>query len=287
MSPTHGVTPAPFVVRAPSGAPETAVVVEIPHAGLFVDAPTMAFTVAPARSVGRDADLYVDEVFSAAHTLGATVLVAQWSRYVVDLNRAATDYDGLSVEGGGAENRPRGLVWRLSTEGDPVLARRLSRPELERRMRTLYEPYHQRLAELLADKRARFGHAILLCAHSMPSTGRRGHVDVGRGRADVVPGTRGRTTAGSAVIDVVDRAARDAGMTVTHDDPYQGGFSTGYYGKPDAGVHAVQIELARRLYMDEDALTLAPDGLARTRALAASVVERLGAVPPAAAKKGL
>jgi len=271
---------APFVVERPAPENETPLVVEIPHAGLSVDAPSLAFMVAPLRSLGRDADLFVDAVFEGAAALGATVVSARLSRYVLDLNRARDDFDDLAAEGGRAESRPRGLVWRTTTDGDPILVKRLPRAELERRLELLYDPYHRAVVEALDEKRARFGHAVLLCAHSMPSTGRRGHVDVGRGRADVVPGTRGKTTASAVVIGCVDAAAAAAGYSVKHDDPYQGGFSTVAYGRPGDGVHAVQIELARRIYMDEDALSLTPDGLERARSFAKSLVSSLGRVSP-------
>lgn len=264
---------------------ETAVVVEVPHAGVFVDAASLADMIAPARCIGRDADLFVDEVFADAPSAGATLLVATHSRYVVDLNRGPNDYDGMAVEGGPiggpAANLPRGLIWRTSTEGDAISMRRASREELERRMSTIYRPYHEALAGLLSRKKERFGYAILVCGHSMPSKGRRGHVDVGVGRADVVPGTRGRTTAGAQVIDTVDQVARSLGFSVKHDDPYKGGFSTVHYGKPQQQVHAIQIELARRLYMDEERLAPLAEGMARTRALATRLVQALGALRPA------
>ena len=271
---------APFVVEAPAHEQETPVVVEIPHAGILVDAPSLAFMVAPLRSLGRDADLFVDAVFEGACALGATVVASRLSRYVLDLNRARDDFDGLSAEGGKAEGRPRGLVWRTTTDGDPILTKRLPKAELERRLELLYDPYHRAVVHALEQKKARFGYAVLLCAHSMPSTGRRGHVDVGRGRADIVPGTRGRTTASAPVIACVDDAAAAAGYSVKHDDPYQGGFSTVAYGRPAEGVHAVQVELARRIYMDEDALRLTPDGLERARTFAKSLVSSLGRVSP-------
>lgn len=257
---------------------ETAVVVEVPHAGIFVDAASLADMIAPMRCVGRDADLFVDEVFSDAPSAGATLLVATHSRYVVDLNRGPNDYDGMAVDGGPMNNLPRGLIWRTSTEGDAIAMRRASREELERRMATVYRPYHEALTGLLVRKKKLFGQAILVCGHSMPSKGRRGHVDVGVGRADVVPGTRGRTTASAEVIDTVDRVARSLGFSVKHDDPYKGGFSTTHYGKPHEGVHAVQIELARRLYMDEERLVPVPDGMARTRALATQLAATLGEI---------
>ena len=270
----------PFVIQRPQAGREIPVVVEIPHAGLWVDPPSLAFMVAPLRSLGRDADLFVDHVFGATHEVGATVLTSRMSRFVLDLNRARDDYDGLAVDGGRAEARPRGLVWRTTTEGEPIIARRLPVAELERRLLLLYDPYHRALTELLEEKKAKFGHVVLVCAHSMPSTGRRGHVDVGKGRADVVPGTRGRTTASESIITCVDEAAATAGYSLKHDDPYQGGHATGTYGKPDRGVHAVQIELARRIYMDEDALRLIPSGLERARGFARGVVEAFGRTAP-------
>jgi N-formylglutamate deformylase len=264
-----------FDVFAPTGA-ESPVVVEIPHAGLVIDPVAMAYTVAPVRGVGRDADLHVDRVYEDAAARGASVIVARTSRYVVDLNRGPADFDGVAVEGGGATPLPRGLVWRLTTEGEPILARRLPRAELERRMTTIYEPYHHAVRGLLHDKRERFGFAILLCAHSMPSQGRRGHQDAGAVRVDVVPGSRGRTSAAAAVIDAVEHVARQHDLTVKHDDPYKGGFATAHYGKPAEGFHAIQIELARRLYMDEDLLGLDAVGLPRMQRYAGDVVEALG-----------
>lgn len=264
-----------FDVLPPTAA-EIPVVVEIPHAGLAIDPIAMAYTIAPVRGIGRDADLHVDRVYEGAAALGASVIVARTSRYVVDLNRGPADFDGAAVEGGGAAPLPRGLVWRLTTEGEPILARRLPRAELERRLASIYEPYHHAVRALLHDKRERFGFAVLLCAHSMPSQGRRGHQDAGTVRVDVVPGSRGRTSAAAEVIDAVERVTLDHGLTLKHDDPYKGGFATANYGRPAEGFHAIQIELARRLYMDEDQLGLDPVGFPRIQAFAGAVVEALG-----------
>lgn len=253
-------------------------VVEVPHAGLAVDPPSLATLVAPARSLARDADLYVDELFADAPTTGATLLAADLSRYICDLNRAESDYDSRAAEGGGARPFPHGLVWRSTTEDLPALAQPLTRDELERRLEGIYRPYHRALTELLEEKRQRFGFAVLLCGHSMPSRGRLSHADVGRERADVVPGSRGRTSAAGPVIDCVERVAREFGYSVAHDEPYRGGFSTGNYGRPDHGVHAVQVELARRLYMDERTLDKKPNDFDRTRRFCATLVAHLGAL---------
>ncbi|WP_245678528.1 N-formylglutamate amidohydrolase [Chondromyces crocatus] len=254
---------------------ESPVVVEVPHAGLYLDPESLAWTVAPARSIGRDADLHVDALFADAPEAGATLLVARTSRLVVDLNRSESDVDCEAVEGGGMQHWPRGLIWRLTTDGDAVLSRRLPREELERRLSGIYRPYHARLAELLARKRARFGVAVLLCAHSMPSVARSGHAGAIPARADIVPGTRGRTSAAGLLIDEVDRHCRERGLSVRHDDPYRGGFSTAHYGRPDQRVHAVQIEIARRLYMDEQSLGLDTQGFDAMREFGRTLVTRL------------
>jgi len=266
-----------FAVHEPKGA-EIPVVVEIPHAGVFVDAASLATLAAPARSIGQDADLYVDELYAGAADQGATVLAALASRYVCDLNRAETDLDGLAVQGAPARSTPHGLIWRSTTENVPALTAPLESTELTRRLELVYRPYHRTLVGLLEAKREKFGYAILLCAHSMPSAGRAGHIDAGRDRADVVPGSRGRTTAAHAVIDAPERLARSMGWTVAHDDPYRGGFSTAQYGRPDLGVHAVQVELARRLYMDERHLIIKHNDFQRVQSYCEALVANLGAL---------
>jgi N-formylglutamate deformylase len=270
--------PPPFELFEPRTSEETPLVVEIPHAGIHVDPESMACSIAPVRAIGRDADLYVDALFEGAHALGATVLVARWSRHVVDLNRARDELDGHTAEGGTATNLPRGVVWRTTTDGEPILARRLDRREVERRLALVYDPYHAALEAALARKRARFGYAVLLAAHSMPTEGRR--AADGPPRADVVPGTQGRTTASASLIDAVEREARAEGLSVRHDDPYRGGWSTRRHGRPREHTHAVQIELARRLYMNETTLAPTPSGWERTARFAARVVTALGRTPP-------
>jgi N-formylglutamate amidohydrolase len=254
----------------------TPVVVEVPHAGLMVDPLSLATLAAPARSLGRDADLYVDELYAEAPRLGASLLVAHVSRYVCDLNRGERDVDARAAEGGTAVSAPHGLVWRTTTEDRPALLAPLTRRELGRRIDDIYRPYHNALVELLEDKLRHFGYAILLCAHSMPSWGRAGHSDPGRPRADIVPGSRGGTTAALAIRREVENSATEHGWTVRHDDPYKGGFSTGHYGRPEKGCHAIQVEIARKLYMDEQTLQKTPGGFEKTQQFCSQLVRRLG-----------
>ena len=260
---------------------EAPLVVEVPHAGLDVPAEVLATLIAPARAIARDADLHVDELYQDAPAEGATLLVARSSRYVVDLNRAEDDVDAGVVAGDPRPPRPhaRGLLWRTTTEDEPALERPLTRDEYRWRVETIHRPYHDQLKTVLERKVARFGYVVLLCAHSMPSVGRIGHADAGVVRADVVPGTRGRTSAHPRVIDAVEAVAQAHGRSVEHDRPYRGGYSTTHYGRPSAHCHAIQVELARRLYMDEQCLSRNASGLESTRKLCRALVARLASLP--------
>lgn len=264
----------PFSVTAPRSE-ETPVIVEVPHAGLALDALSIAYLAAPVRSIGVDADLYVDDLYADAPDQGATLLVANMSRYFCDLNRGERDVDPLAASGGTATRAPHGLIWRDTTEGLRALYQPLSRQELSRRLDTVYRPYHRQLRVLMEEKKARFGFVMVLAAHSMPSQGRSGHRDTGRVRADVVPGSRGRTTAQHQFIQAPDDLARSRGWTVAHDDPYRGGFTTAHYGRPELAQHVVQVELSRALYMDERSLEKSPN-FAITREYCRELVKHLG-----------
>jgi N-formylglutamate deformylase len=275
----------PFERIDPRG-PETPVVVEIPHAGLESAPPFLEPLTAPARSLARDADLYVDSLYSEAPDAGATVLVARTSRYVIDVNRGERDVDAEVVEGARADVRlHHGLVWRTTSDGEPALTRRLTSQELGRRLDLVWRPYHRELAAIVERKRAQFGIAVILAAHSMPST-ERGCSPVQDGRrkgdrrADVVPGSRGRKSAGACFIDAVESHALGCGWTVRHDDPYAGGFTTQHYGRPTDGIHAVQVELARRLYLDEGTLQPLP-AFDVVRGWCRGLVARLGQIAKA------
>jgi N-formylglutamate amidohydrolase len=210
---------------------ERPLVVEVPHAGLAVPDDVRGQLRVSTTDVMRDADLFVDRFYTSALAHGASLLVSHVSRYVVDLNRAEDDID-RDIVPDHPRPRPlqsRGVVWRTTTSGQPVMDGVLTHAQLEQRqLRT-------------------FGTVLLVCAHSMPSVTRPGAPR----RADVVPGSRGGTTTSPRVLDVLDARFRSEGLSVRHDDPYRGGYTTQRYGRPREGVHAVQIELNRALYVDE------------------------------------
>jgi N-formylglutamate amidohydrolase len=154
----------------------------------------------------------------------------------------------------------------------------LTNDQFARRIELYYEPYHQTLRDVAARMREEHGHVMILAAHSMPSAGRR--VFGGRQvrRADIVPGTRGRSTADGRIIDLIDAHFREAGLSVKHDDPYRGGWTTSSYGAPKRGQHAVQIELNRALYVDERSSEIKKDDFAQLQSVLDQLVGKLGAL---------
>lgn len=254
-------------------APEhgrTPVLVEVPHAGLAIPEALKDDVLVSEDTRKRDADLYVDELCTYTPQAGAALLAARVSRYVVDLNRAPDDVELGSLEDSGRlstlPRQPRGVVWRVTTDGRPVLRAPLDAAALEQRVALYHAPYHARLRDELARTRERFGYVILVAAHSMPSAVRRGARDVER-RADIVPGSLGGSSADARVVDLVDQHFRSAGLSVRHDDPYRGGYTTAHYGRPSEGQHAIQIEINRALYMDELSCTRKRDNFARLQQL--------------------
>jgi len=264
----------PFEVIEPETG-ETPIVVEVPHAGLWMDPQSLSYCAVAARSLGSDADLYAEELVQDAPGEGASLVFAKMSRYVLDLNRNLEDVDRSAVMGATRENCTRGLVWTLSVDERPALISPLPQAELQRRIAQYYNPYHARLREIVERKRNRFGLAIVLSLHSMPSVGRCSQTGRAISRADVVIGTQSRSTSSTRFISRAEEQAKAWGLSVAHDDPYKGGATTVRMGRPKENIHAIQIELARRLYMDERSLERHSD-FGRTRSFCRALVAKLG-----------
>jgi N-formylglutamate amidohydrolase len=263
-----------------AGVADSAVVVSVPHAGLDVPDDDAALLAVSGKALLKDADLHVDKLVQGVPALGVPVLLARVSRYVLDVNRAPDDVDREACPEIERPARPsaRGLCWRTTTEGAAVLARPLTLSELRSRLARIHAPYHETLAALLAEKRQRHGFAVLLDVHSMPSLGRPGHSDPGSRRADVVPGDLRGTSCAPALSRLVAEHFRSRGLSVRPNDPYMGGFITKHHGRPAKGIHALQVELNRDLYMDEASFTLKADAAAVTAALLTALVEKVKAL---------
>lgn len=267
----------------PAGAPSSPLVVSVPHAGTQVpdvDAPLLR---ASGAALLRDADAFVDRLVARAPSLGAPLLVARVSRYVLDLNRAPDDVDHevCPEQPRPARASARGLVWRTSTDGVALMTRPLSLQELRSRIDRLHAPYHATLTTLLEERRQRFGFAVLLDAHSMPSTGRPGHTDPGARRADIVPGDLRGASCARSLSRLVAEHFEAGGFRVKANDPYMGGYITKAHGRPTQGVHAIQLEVNRDLYLEEEAVRWEAGKAARLQGAVEGLLEKLrGWRPP-------
>ena len=277
-----GQPPEPVVVRRPRRQ-TLPVVVSSPHSGRDYDPAFLRSSRLDALAIRRSEDAFVDEIVAAAPELGAPLVGARFPRAWLDVNREPYELDPAMFDGplpGWVNSRsPRvraglGTVPRVVAGGAEIYRGKLTPDEAEARIKGCYMPYHDALVELLERTRASFGAACLVDCHSMPSTG---HDGSKRGQIDVVIGDRFGASCDRAVTEAASACLRAAGLTVRRNEPYPGGFITEHYGRPDLGLHAIQIELNRGLYMDEKALERGP-GMA---ALARQVETLIGAVAEA------
>ncbi|MDX9720900.1 MAG: N-formylglutamate amidohydrolase [Myxococcota bacterium] len=258
------------------------ILIDVPHAGELEPAEVTARCVAAYERRKRDFDLYVDRFWSQSPSLGATMMVARYSRYVLDLNRSAEDVDAASVQ---AHPNPegrfrRGLLWQVTAAGEPVLAEPLSQAEYVQRVATYHQPYHAHLQASLEAIRARFGYVVLIDAHSMPSVGRDDHPDPGEHRADIVPGTNQGRSCPASLTAACTEVFEEHGLSVRVDHPYKGGWITRHYGRPQDGIHALQIEVSRRVYMDEESFVINEAGMTRLSEACSAFVKRLSTWRP-------
>jgi N-formylglutamate deformylase len=263
-----------FVSRTPA-APTTPVVVSVPHAGVA----THGFegTISPELDVRCDADLYVERLYRIGQPDGPEVNVAaRLSRFVCDLNRDADDVSAGAVPEHPAPRNTdgRGFVWAVTTAGVPTLSRPLTLEDWRART-AVHAAYHATITQALERARERFGFAVLVDGHSMPSKGRQGHKDPGRVRADVVPGDRDGTSCSPALSQLVGEHFRSRGYSVAFNEPYRGGFITTHHGRPAESLHAIQIELRRDLYMNETTYEIADAGFGR---LSGAIAELLASL---------
>jgi N-formylglutamate amidohydrolase len=245
----------PWRIRAP--AEQTApLVFASPHSGRVYPPEFVAASRLDMLKLRLSEDAFMDEVFAAAPDFGAPLLCARFPRAYVDVNREAYELDPSMFNDPLPDyvntSSPRiaaglGTIARVVTDGEDIYARPLKFEDARRRIDSMYRPYHAVLKQLLEATRRRFGACLLVDCHSMPS-GIGGH---GRRRIDVVLGDCYGTTCAPIVTDTVQRELQAMDFVVTRNSPYAGGFTTRHYGRPKDGIHALQIEINRGLYMDE------------------------------------
>lgn len=255
-------------------------VLDSPHSGTHYPAD---FEHLPPRSVVRRAeDTHVEALYAEAPAAGATLIEALFPRAYIDPNRHVSDLDPAVVEepwpGPLAPSRKTelgiGLVWRLAHGGQPMYARPLAVAEIERRIALYYEPYHAALADAIDACHRRFGAVWHLDCHSMPAVGDAMSDDPGRARADFVLGDRDAATCEPEFTTFVAATLSGMGYEVAINDPYKGVEIVRRHGRPAERRHSLQIEVNRRLYMNETTLERTA-GFAALQADLARLIEAL------------
>jgi N-formylglutamate amidohydrolase len=253
-----------FVVTSPEpGAPPTPLIFASPHSGRIYPAPMMAASNLDGAAIRRSEDAYIDRLIEGAPALGVTTISARFARVFLDLNREPWELDQTMfadelppyARGGGARVAAGlGAIARVVAEGEEIYVRKLSFAEARARVEGAHRPYHEALSRLVEATRAAHGVAVLIDWHSMPAAAAR-HAAGGAG-CDIVLGDRYGASCAPGVLRRVEGALAARGWRLARNAPYAGGYTTEHYGRPVRGVHALQIELNRALYLDEE--TLAP-----------------------------
>ena len=252
-------SPPNFYVLAPdAGTAKLPVVVDSPHSwGAW---PDDVQTIASAEDLATSWDAFVDELWLAAVQFKAPLLAAKFHRAYLDANRARDDIDpSLLAETWPEPLRPTdktqkgfGLIRKLILPGKPIYSAPLCISEVRHRIETCYDPYHQKLSQLLNDTHHQFGQCLHLNCHSMKSTGNAMNDDNGKPRPDIVISDHDGLTSSEEITQQAAQIFRSLGYTVGINNPYKGAELIRKYANPSNGRYSLQIELNRALYMHED-----------------------------------
>lgn len=260
------------------------VIFNSPHSGADYPPEFLAATRLPLSTLRRSEDSFVDEMIAGLPARGFPVVHVNFPRSFIDVNREPYELDprmfasrlpsfantrSMRVAGG------LGTIPRVAGDGQDIYRDRLGVEEALHRIDTLYKPYHRALRRLVDKARADFGVAVLVDCHSMPSVGLSRDEPA---RPDVVIGDRFGISCSPLVSRLVETTLASQDYSVTRNKPYAGGFITEHYGNPLHGTHAIQIEVNRAIYMNEDTRARGP-GLARLAADFAVLAEALAALP--------
>ena len=256
----------PFVVR-PATADRIPLLVSIPHTGTYMPEEIRARLATDAMRALPMTDWHLHSLYDFLPELGITTIHATWSRFVADLNRPP---EGGALYPGRFET---GIVARETFWGDTVWSEPPGEDEIAAWKRDVHAPYHARLQSLLDEMRERFGHAVLIDAHSVASRANRLHSEL---EDDIYLGNRDETTCDPWLINEVQASMEEAGLRVVRNWPYKGGYITAHYGGQQ-GVESLQIEMVQRVYMDENepGTAVASERFAKAKHLLCSVFERV------------
>lgn len=263
----------------------TALVLDSPHSGTQYPAD---FGHACDPALLRHAeDTHVEKLYDFAPAMGVAWIEALFPRSYLDVNRNTTEVDPQMLDGpwpDPLESDPaaqakvrlgKGLVWRCMDDGRPIYDRLLSAAEVRSRIDTCWHPYHAAVAQAISAAHARHGYSVHVNCHSMPAVAASHATDFpGLVHADFVVGDRDGTTADARLSRLLCEQLRGLGYSVDYNHPYKGVELVRRYGDPARHRHSIQLEINRKLYMDE--VSLQPhDGFDRLRGHLRQLVQRL------------
>lgn len=279
--------PSSLIRYLPGSAP---LVLDSPHSG--VDYPEDFRSVVPLQTLRRAEDTHVEKLYDFAPALGVAWIEALFPRSYLDANRNTTELDtGLLADAwtGPLSGDPavlskirlgKGLVWRCTDEGLDLYDRKLTAQEVQQRIERCWKPYHAAVGDAIAAAHARHGYSIHLNCHSMPAvSGAYSTEFPGLVHADFVIGDRDGSTASPALSQLLCDWLRGFGYEVSYNHPYKGVELVRRYGDPAAQRHSIQVEVNRKLYMDEATLQVHA-GFDKLRGHLHEVVLRLLATDP-------
>ena len=271
----EGLYARPFCLARPMRQ-SVPFVFAIPHSGRCYPAEFVRASRLTPLTLRRSEDAFVDSlVVETALTLGAPVIAARFPRAYVDVNRAPGELDPgmfagplpLRVDAPGPRVQAGlGVIPKVVRDGTDIYRSKLAADDAGERLQRLYQPYHQALHALLEETRASFGTAVVLDCHSMPSPA---------ASSDIVLGDRYGAAAARMLLTKAEDALELAGFSVARNVPYAGGFTTQLYGHPDEGLHTLQIEINRGLYLDERTVRPGPHFAAVRERLSCALAEFL------------
>jgi N-formylglutamate amidohydrolase len=287
----------PFSIARPSRQ-ILPLVFDSPHSGRRYPPSLLGRTALDPIAIRRSEDCYVDELFAGVVSEGAPLLAAHFPRAYLDVNREPFELDPAMFSGplpAHANTRSErvqsglGTIARVVADGSEIYREKLAYEDAAWRIGALHEPYHWALESLISETQALFGEVVLVDCHSMPSPGAALDAYPMRSRADIVLGDRFGLACRSGIIAAAEHYFTLRGYRVSRNVPYAGGFICTRHGRPEAGRHALQIEVARSLYMSETRLTqhggfarVAADMAGLAPALAQALYERRPEQPLAA-----
>jgi len=235
----------------------TSVVFASPHSGRNYPWVFLRKSVLNSIKIRSSEDAFVDMLFADVPSFGAPFLSALTPRAYVDLNRNFDELDPALIQGHrNTSYNPRvasglGVIPRVVSNGRAIYRGKISRLDVDARLKAHWHPYHNILSDLMDQNRQNFGQSILIDCHSMPHEAIDNVTKIGHSRAEVVLGDRFGAAADENIVSRIESIFTSAGLKVIRNTPFAGAYISQKYGQPEQGRHAVQIEIDRSLYMNE------------------------------------